>query len=274
MYINGKPVIHVVDEATHYQAALFLRRVNAEETWKAILKCWFWVYLGPPDHLPVDQSSNFVSKQFRDSADAEGIILLEAPIECPSTMTHVERYHAPLRAAYNKIRDSSPRSETDNDCLQMAVKAVNGMIRPEGLCPTLLVYGTLSLPLRRTPAETQIRRAESIDSAMKEVRKEQAKWKISFALRHSGGPKAKEHEQELQLPAGSSVMVYRIKSKKWEGPFPFVTIDGSTVVVQMPTGRKIFRSTVVKSSNPVIQTERPTNDANIQSVRYRKNSEM
>ena len=87
MYINGKTIIHVVDEATHYQAALFLRRVNAEETWKAIMKCWFRVYLGPPDHLRVDQGSKFVSKQFRDSANAEGIILLEAPIEFPATMT-------------------------------------------------------------------------------------------------------------------------------------------------------------------------------------------
>ena len=256
MYINNKPVIHVVDEATHYQAALFLRRVNAEETWKAILKCWIRVYLGPPDHLRVDQGSNFVSKHFRDSADAEGITLLEAPIECPSTMSHVERYHAPLRSAYNKLRDTLPRSETDIDCLQMAVKAVNDTIGPEGLFPTLIVYGTLPRPLRRTPAETQIRRAEALDSAIKEVQKEQAKRKIAFALRHSGGPKAKEQEQELQrLPAGSPVLVYREKSKKWEGPFPFVTVDGSTVVVQMPTGRKIFRSSVVKSSNPVEEND-------------------
>lgn len=100
MYINEKPVIHVVDEATNYQAAMFLKRVTAEETWKAILRCWMRVYLGPPDHLRVDQGSQFVSKEFRDSVDAEGITLMEAPIECPSTMSNVERYHAPLRTAY------------------------------------------------------------------------------------------------------------------------------------------------------------------------------
>ena len=169
------------------------------------------------------------------------------------------------RQRATKYGNSLHRSETENDCLQMAVKAVNDTIGPEGLCPTLLVYGTLTRPLRRTPAETQIRRAESIDSAMKEVRIEEAKRKIAFSLRHYRGPKAKEHEQELQrLPAGSPVMVHRIKSMKWEVPFPFVTIDGSTFVVQIPTGRKIFRSTVVKSSNPVIQTEWPTKDANME----------
>ena len=251
-YINGKPVIHVVDEATHYQAALFLKRVTAEETWKAILKCWIRVYLGPPDHLRVDQGSQFISKHFKDSVDAEGITLLEAPIESPSTMSNVERYHAPLRTAYSKTRESLPRSETDAECLQIAVKAVNDTLGPESLCPTLLVYGAIPRPLRRTPAETQLRRAEALEAAMKAVQKEQAKRKIAFALRHPGGPKAKEHDSELErLPAGAPVLVYRENSKKWEGPHLFINVDGSTVVVQTPSGRKIFRSHVVKSANKV-----------------------
>lgn len=113
MYINKMPVLHVVDEAAHYQAATFLRRITAEYTWKTILRCWFRVYLGPPDHLRIDQGSKFVSKHFRDSVDAEGIRLLEAPIECPSTMSNVERYHAPLRSAYYQIRETLPRTESE-----------------------------------------------------------------------------------------------------------------------------------------------------------------
>lgn len=73
----------------------------------------------------------------------------------------------------------------------MEVKAVNDKIGPEGLCQTLLVYGTLPRPLQRNPADTQIRRAEAVDKAMKEIQKEQTKRKIAFALRHPGGPKTK-----------------------------------------------------------------------------------
>jgi len=128
MYLSNKYVLHVVDEATHYSAATFVKSNSSEDTWKALLRCWSRVYLGPPDHLRVDQGSNFISKHFKDCVDAEGITLLEAPIESPNSMSHVERYHAPLRAAFNKIRDSLPRSDTDHDCLQMAIKAVNDTV--------------------------------------------------------------------------------------------------------------------------------------------------
>lgn len=46
-------------------------------------------------------------------------------------------------------------------------------------------------------------------------------------------------------------MVYRDKSKKWEGPFPLVSLEDSTVVAQLPSGRKIFRSTVVKPASTI-----------------------
>lgn len=250
MMLAGKHVLHAVDEATHYTAATFMRNNTAEETWKSLLRCWSRVYLGPPDYLRIDQGSNFVAKHFRDSADADGISILEAPIECPNTMSHVERYHAPLRAAYNKIRDALPRSENDTECLQLAVKAVNDTIGPEGLCPTVLVYGTLPRPPRRTPADTQIQRAKTLDLAMDAVLKEQSKRRIAFALRHPSSPKAQEQEEQLSLlPSGAPVLVYRQGTKKWEGPYPLVHISGRTVVVQLPHGRKIFRSNVVKSAN-------------------------
>lgn len=106
MYLNSKPVLHIVDEATHFAAAAFLKRMTSYETWKTLLRCWTRVYLGPPDHLKVDQGSYFVLKVFLDCAQTAGISIIEAPVESPSTMTHVERYHAPLRKAYNKIRSS------------------------------------------------------------------------------------------------------------------------------------------------------------------------
>lgn len=115
-------------------------------------------YLGPPDFLRIYQGSNFISKEFPSSADAQGITLLQAPIESPETMLHVESYHSPLRAAYMKIRASLSRTESDEDCLQKAVKAVNNTIGPEGLCPTLLVFGTIPRRVGRTPAASQLAR--------------------------------------------------------------------------------------------------------------------
>lgn len=169
MYIDGKPVLHLVDEATHYNAAQFLRKQSSTDVWKSIMRCWYRTYLGPPDFLHVDQGTNFVAKEFKECAEAEGIKILEAPIESPSTMSHVERYHVPLRSAYNKIRESLDRSESNADCLQLAVKATIDTIGPEGLCPTLLVFGTLPRPAKAQPAATQLNRARAKDMAKKEI---------------------------------------------------------------------------------------------------------
>ena len=42
------------------------------------------------------------------------------------------------------------------------------------------------------------------------------------------------------------MLVYRTVSKKWEGPFRYISCEGETVVVQLDVGRKIFRTTCVK----------------------------
>jgi len=55
MYIKNRPVLHMVDEATHFSAASFLPSASALDTWKTILRCWYRTYLGPPNFLRVDQ---------------------------------------------------------------------------------------------------------------------------------------------------------------------------------------------------------------------------
>jgi hypothetical protein len=80
MYLDGKPVLHIVDEATHFQTAAFLTKVTAEETWNVLSCSWSRMYLGPPDFLRIDQGTNFTAREFIDSAAGEGISVLEAPI--------------------------------------------------------------------------------------------------------------------------------------------------------------------------------------------------
>lgn len=148
----------------------------------------------------------------------------------------MERYHAPLRSAFNKIRESTDKSEAnDHECLKMAFYAVNSTMGPEGLVPMLLVFGALPRPARTTPAPTQLHRQRFIEEAKKTVSTEQAKRWLSFALRHPSGPKAKEVSARLRsLPPGDDVLVYRTISKRWEGHFKYVSCDGETLVVQHP----------------------------------------
>lgn len=109
--------------------------------------------------------------------------------------------------------------------------------------PMLLVFGALLRPARTTPAPNQLIRQQAIEAGKQEAATEQAKRRLAFALRHPSGPKAKETSAALHnLPAGSPVFVYRTKTKSWEGPLRFISIEGEAVVVQLKNRQRIFRS--------------------------------
>lgn len=261
MFLDSKPVLHMIDESTHFTAATFLRNQSTEEIFNNITRLWSMTYMGPPDFLAVDQGSAYISDEMKRNLEATGIQLEEAPIESPGSIGIVERYHAPLRRAYKTLRESLNKEDTsDADCLRMAVYASNATMGPEGLCPMLLVFGALPRPARKTPSPNQLQRQHAIEEAKKAVLHEQGKRRIAFALRHPSSPKAKELSQRLlDLPAGSPVLVYRTKTKQWEGPYKYIAIEGETVTIQLPRGRKIFRTTCVKPwTRPL--TKHDTND--------------
>lgn len=214
--------------------------------------------MGPPDYLGVDQGTAYISDEFRSNAEAHGIKIQPAPIETPGSIGIVERYHAPLRRSFTKIRESLDRTKaTDEECLKMAVFAVNSTMGPEGLIPMLLVFGAIPRPARTILSPTQLERQKAIEAARHAAQHEQAKRRVAFALRHPSGPKAKEASAALQnLPPGSKVMVYRTKSKSWEGPFRFIDCEGETAVIQLPRGRRVFRSVCVKPWIHPIRTDK------------------
>lgn len=41
MIINKRPVLHVVEKATHFGAAMFLNEVSSNNVWNSVMKCWF-----------------------------------------------------------------------------------------------------------------------------------------------------------------------------------------------------------------------------------------
>lgn len=57
----------------------------------------------------------------RAKHEASGVGLKEEPIENPGSIDKIERYHAPLRAAYEKIRSDNDKQSTGSECLKMDV---------------------------------------------------------------------------------------------------------------------------------------------------------
>ncbi len=158
---------------------------KSNDVCKALRKCWSLVHFGPPDFLRVDQESNFFSEEFKTAARADGIEVLEALLESPEAMFHVESYHAALRAAYLKVK-ATLKTSRPPEILQLAVRSVIDTTGPEGLCPTLLVFGATPKPARPGMATTKQERARAGDTAMRGVSKIYARTRLKFGLKHKG----------------------------------------------------------------------------------------
>ena len=245
-YIESRPVLHVVDEATNYQAARWLPNVAADTIWQALRLCWIDVYVGPPDVIAHDAGKGFTAGQFQASADMLHITTKGIPVESPHSMSAVERYHAPLRRAFNIIAAECPANADRDFILQAAVKACNDSVGPDGLIPTILVFGTiprLGLP-NDLPAPATYKRAAAVRKAIQELTRANAKRQVSEALRARNGP----IQQDLQ--PGMNVLLWRQNAQNprgnWQGPYKLVDIYGENCIILMPNGPTPFRLTNVR----------------------------
>lgn len=97
-----------------------------------------------------------MSHQMRRNVNAHCTNLNEEPIETPTRICTVERYRAPFRASYTKIRTQLDSSSTETYCISMDVFAVNSTLGPEGLFPILLVVSTVPHPARKITSANQL----------------------------------------------------------------------------------------------------------------------
>ncbi|CCU78396.1 (conserved with many other fungi) [Blumeria hordei DH14] len=262
MYLEGKAVLQVVDSATSFQAARFLTDQTANGLWNCLRYCWIDVYQGPPDNIITDAGTNTSSSLIRQNAGLMGTEVKVVPVEAHHSIGKVEQYHIPLRRAYQILRDELKNDVISKEMiLQMAVKAINDSAGPNGLVPTLLVFGAYPrMTSFDPPSPSIVQRAEAVRKAMKEVRRTIAERQIKDALGMRNGPNTLPI---LKLPIGSEVLVHREKKGEgWMGPYTLMSMEGETCRIMMPGGPTNFRSTSVKPYKRE-PAEHPTNDHDV-----------
>lgn len=57
-------MFRVVNEATCFQAARWLKSMNVQEAWNPLHNFWIDIYLGFPDVIVHDAGTNFTGKEF------------------------------------------------------------------------------------------------------------------------------------------------------------------------------------------------------------------
>lgn len=92
-FIGGRPVLYMIEEATHFCAASFLRNQAKKEILKLIQHMSCLVYMDHPEYIFLVQGSAYTSKGMKKALEAFGNGRNEAPIEMPGAIGTVKRYH-------------------------------------------------------------------------------------------------------------------------------------------------------------------------------------
>lgn len=243
MYLDGKPLLHVVDKDTLFSAAAFLSSgESTEDVWRAYVRCWVTPYIGYSDFMHTDQGPQLASEEWKALQQSVGIKRLESGVESHNSLGVGERYHAFLRRIYWRVRASHPDLPAE-DALALSVWGMNQTAGPSGLVPTLLVFGVLPrMPVAPINLPAQRDRVMAMHAARQEMAKHVAKSRLERAVR-SRVPGA----ADAVIRAGMSVLVYREKPvDKWTGPYQVLSTDGKQVWLNVGNSVKLFSVDKVK----------------------------
>jgi len=110
----------------------------------------------------------------------------------------------------------------------MAVKAVNNTAGPDGLVPTLLVYGAYPrMSNLDPPASSIMEQAAAIQKAMAKIVKLQAKQTVNNVLHHCNRPNMTPVHDLL---LNSEVLIWH-ESGNWNGPYCLLAVENEMCCV-------------------------------------------
>ena len=115
----------------------------------------------------------------------------------------------------------------------MAFKAINDSVGPDGLIPTLLVFGAyLRIVESNAPNPTVMQWAVALKKAIEEVKKLRAKRQVVDTLNMRNGPKT---TAIYDLPLNLPILVWREgpigQPGHWSGPFNLLSIKNETYTI-------------------------------------------
>lgn len=96
--MNSRPILHVVDEATRYQAARCIKTISTDANWYALRKCWI-DDSGLHESITYDAGKQFMVRVLQSISEKMHIQTKSDPIEFPNYVSFVEQYHVPVRRA-------------------------------------------------------------------------------------------------------------------------------------------------------------------------------
>eukprot|EP00971_Amphidinium_carterae_P351019 6491860-Amphidinium_carterae.1 len=234
VFLSGKPVLHLIDEASRFTQAKFLEATDDNTTMAMLLDIWIRPF-GPPSVLLSDQESGLKSDWIGTQLGRYGISRVLLPERMHASV--VERHHSILREVYCKIKtqlESDGVVCDNNMILAEACFAKNCLTTVAGHCPYEAVLGKVPPMLPSNFEDSAIEtlgddNSTPIGASTKLRETALAAMVQSFAqdrIRRAEQAQSRQSVQQLHLSTGDLVDFWRTPIGKeragWRGPATLV----------------------------------------------------
>ena len=236
--IEERKFLVMVDMATRYCQAHWIRDKKPETIIKTLVDGWFAIF-GAPLKILSDNGGEFQNEKVRRMAERWNVKLLATAAESPWSNGLCEKTVGILKESLRKMRDDE---EVDLAiALRWVVSARNCLVNNGGFSPNQLVFGknpflpNLMGEESSSPASREKGLEEGIVrdtlNAMHKARETFIKNESCNKIRIALNKKVREHKFE-EAVVGDEVFYKRENENEWRGPAKVVGVSGKTVVVK------------------------------------------
>ena len=234
-FINGQPVIHLIDALTRYSAAGVLYSKEPRGIINFMFRNWICIF-GPPDRFLSDNGGEFANQEMMDMAEAFNINLVTTAAESPWANGLCERYNAVLGEMTYKILEDVKCSLSV--AVAWAVSAKNTLQNIHGFSPAQLVFGYTpilpSVQINKPPALSETTYSKYLEEHLEAMRKARSAYiytessiRIRRALNHNT-----RSSNDVKYITGDNVYYKRRNEARWRGPGTVIGQDGQFVLVR------------------------------------------
>lgn len=178
-------MLHVVYVDTKFGAARFVSSEATKDIWRTFIDIWVSTHVGNPDGVPFNRGPQFANTLWKGLLHNHDIKAHLSGVESHNSLGFKERYQGFLLAVYLKAREDDADIDKEHS-MSLVLKSVNDTAGPNGLVPTLLVFGTISrLPTSPTDLPTQRQRIIQMFMAPREMSWIAAQSRLDTSLRRN-----------------------------------------------------------------------------------------
>lgn len=229
---NGDNILVVVDYYSRFYEVRFMKNITSECTIDALSDIFFTH--GLPRSLKTDNATTFISKQFRDYCDHQGIKHFRVTPRWPQANGEVERQNSSLM---KRIEIAYSENRNYKGEVKKYITAYRNLPHPAtGKSPAELLYGRKI----RTKLPFVTENREDFQEVSDSDAEYKGKSKLYTDDKNSAG--------YFDLNSGDKVLMKNPSPRKTDTPFypdPFTVVStrGSNVTVERSDGKRFDRNT-------------------------------